>query len=88
VSPEFKAAYDAAIAGKAPPKARGKFNAKILGWLVERYRVTQCLDGKAGARPIYTRKANRAKLSTRAADKLLSERDANIYSLTCDKVRE
>jgi hypothetical protein len=37
---------------------------------------------------IYTRKANRAKIAMRSADKLLSERDVNFYSRTLNKVRE
>jgi len=36
-SPEFQAAYDAAIAGIPAPSAE-KFNAKTLGWLVDLYR--------------------------------------------------
>jgi hypothetical protein len=35
-SPEFKAAYKAAIAGQAPSAA--VFKAQSLGWLIERYR--------------------------------------------------
>ena len=36
---------------------------------------------------LYTREANRTKLAIEAADKLMSERDANFYSLTSNKVR-
>lgn len=36
-TPEFNAAYDAAIGGKPAPGPR-QFNAKTLGWLTERYR--------------------------------------------------
>jgi integrase len=35
-SPEFQAAYEAAMAGKPAPDA--KFNVHSLGWLIERYR--------------------------------------------------
>lgn len=38
-TPEFKAAYEAAVAGKVPA-APAEFNAKTLGWLIERYRET------------------------------------------------
>jgi integrase len=37
---------------------------------------------------LYTRQANRAKLARGSADKLLTERDANIYSRTLNKVRD
>ena len=36
-TPEFMAAYDAAMAGKPAPKS-ARFNAQSLGWLIERYR--------------------------------------------------
>jgi integrase len=36
-TPEFQAAYDAAITGK-PATASSKFNSQTLGWLIERYR--------------------------------------------------
>lgn len=36
-TPEFTVAYEAAVKGEAAP-APAKFNAKTLGWLVERYR--------------------------------------------------
>jgi len=35
-APEFTAAYDAAIGGKPAPEPQ-QFNAKTLGWLIERY---------------------------------------------------
>src|SRR4029077_8191989 len=37
-SPEFQAAYEAAIAGSPAPGSAAKFNAQSLGWLIERYR--------------------------------------------------
>jgi integrase len=36
-TPEFTAAYEAALSGNAAPEL-AKFNAKTLGWLIERYR--------------------------------------------------
>jgi hypothetical protein len=36
-SPEFQAAYEAAINGK-PASSRAVFKAQSLGWLIERYR--------------------------------------------------
>ena len=42
-------------------------------------------NGKMAA--LYTRNANRKKLAMDAAGTLLSERDANLYSLTSKKVR-
>jgi hypothetical protein len=44
-TPEFKAAYDAAVAGK-PLVAPGKFNAKTLGWLIEQYRESSAWGKK------------------------------------------
>lgn len=38
-TPAFKAAYDAAVAGK-PITGQAEFNAKTLGWLIERYRAS------------------------------------------------
>ena len=41
LSPEFMAAYQAALAGDAPVEAtRGKAKAGTLTWLIERYRET------------------------------------------------
>ncbi len=37
-TPEFWAAYEAAIAGKLASGDSAKFNARSLGWLIERYR--------------------------------------------------
>lgn len=37
-TPEFQAAYQAAIAGEVPPSAKGRAKAGSLRWLVERYR--------------------------------------------------
>ncbi len=39
-TPEFSAAYQAAIAGKSAPSA-AKFGAKTLGWLIEQYRESR-----------------------------------------------
>jgi integrase len=37
-TPEFKAAYEAAIAGKPAPDAGESFPAQTIGWLIEQYR--------------------------------------------------
>ncbi len=47
-TPEFAAAYHAAVAGKPPPTP-GKFNAKTLGWLIERYRESTAWAKLSGA---------------------------------------
>lgn len=38
-TPQFQAAYEAAVAGKSP-SAPAPFNAKTFGWLIDRYRET------------------------------------------------
>jgi integrase len=39
-TPEFKAAYEAAIAGKPAPDAGESFPAQTIGWLIEQYRCS------------------------------------------------
>jgi integrase len=48
-SPEFQAAYEAAMAGKPAPDEAKKFNAQSLGWLIERYRESSTWAGLSQA---------------------------------------
>lgn len=48
-SPEFNAAYQAAIAGEPAPSAKGRSKAGSLQWLVDRYRDSSAWSGLSPA---------------------------------------
>lgn len=82
-SPEFIAAYNAAIAGEPPPAARGRAGKGSLEWLIERYRESSAWAGLSTAT-----RYQRGLIFARIVEKAGKERYADVTSKVIRAGRE